>query len=166
MREEQAVALRASQLMMRKVLELGMFSRDQDNQKMGIRRGNLVVSEHSPELEFVGKSHPILSKTFDQEVQSELQKLSIEPILIEGKQEFDKYHKAIAICKLKPQEQDTIAFTKLLQAQIEKTQSEIVWQGKRGDIRYLPEKSALKSWGNAVVFEQKGEQFYLKGLEV
>lgn len=160
------MALRASQVMMRKVLELGMFSRDQDNQKVGIRHGKLFLAGHYPEWEFVSKSHPILSKTFDQEVQAELQNLSIEPVLIEGRKEFDKYHKAIAICKLKPQEQDTIAFTKLLQAQIEKTQSEIVWQGKRGDIRYLPEKSALKSWGNAVVFEQKGEQFYLKGLEV
>lgn len=160
------MALRASQVMMRKVLELGMFSRDQDNQKVGIRHGKLFLAGHYPEWEFVSKSHPILSKTFDQEVQAELQNLSIEPVLIEGRKEFAKHHKAIEIRKLKSQEQDTINITKLLQEQIEKTKQDVVWQGKRGDLIYLPEKSALKSWGNEQTFEKKGEKFYLQGLDI
>ncbi len=53
-----------------------------------------------------------------------------------------------------------------IQKQIEATMSEVVWQGKRGNLTYDPEQSTISSRNNTVGVEIKGDKLYLKGLDL
>jgi hypothetical protein len=51
-----------------------------------------------------------------------------------------------------------------LQEQIEKTKSDIVWQWKRWNIEYNPEKSTIKSWWQEVKIEEKNGKYFVNWL--
>ena len=48
-----------------------------------------------------------------------------------------------------------------LQKKIEETRSDVVWQWKRGNIEYNPEKSTIKSRWQEVKIEERSGRFYI-----
>lgn len=147
---ERELALQASQVMLRNFLEVGLFKYNTKWEIESINSGNI-----NPSIEKVNKK-----------IETELWSLSWVPQLINAQYEIQKLQKPITIKTLQNHESQTLDYAKILQKQIEQTQEDIVWQGKRGKITYLPEESALQSRGNKVEFKKEKNWFKLKDLEL
>lgn len=162
-KKERNLALQASQLMMRSFIEFGLFEYKADG---SIRKISYWALQGHTWFLIDEKANTRFTEDFNTQVQEEIAKLRKAPDLINAQTAIQNKIKSITIHKLNDHETKTIDYTDELQQRIESTQSNVVWQGKRGNISYLPEESALASRGHQVSFEQQGEKFRLKNLEI
>ena len=72
---------------------------------------------------------------------------------------------SVQIKELNQRQKETIKQTSPLQQKIEKTLPNVVWQGKRGNITYDPDKSLLKSRGQKIELKEKSGKYYLQDLD-
>ena len=72
----------------------------------------------------------------------------------------------IQIKSLSSSQEQLVRKVNPLQKKIEKTAEDIVWQDKRGNILYDPEKSLIQSWGSNIKLTEKAGKYYLKDLNL
>lgn len=80
----------------------------------------------------------------------------------------EKIQKLIKPQQIKPlteKENELVQTVPELQRKIEETKSDIVWQWKRGNIEYDPEKSTVKSWWQEIKIEEKNGKYLIKWLD-
>jgi len=74
--------------------------------------------------------------------------------------------KTFATSSLSSSQEQLVRKVNPLQKKIEKTAEDIVWQDKRGNILYDPEKSLIQSWGSNIKLTEKADKYYLKDLNL
>lgn len=144
--EEHKLALRASNLVIEKILEWWML-RHIWTAKMNITKMNL---------------NQWLFAQIDKRIQEQISSLEVVSYIDDTKISECTYE----IKTLSQHEEAVVWGLGDLQHQIETQKDTVVWQGKRWNIEYLPKSSEIKSRGHKVKFEQKADKFMLSGLSL
>lgn len=155
--KERELARQASEVIITLILEQNFLIEDKMGKIIRIA-GNGKWLHYDPSLP---KNE---QKFMEKKIQEILSQLSLPSVI--DSEKIQKLLQPQSIQELTPLETGITTQIPLLQKQIESTMSEVVWQGKRGNISYHPDTSTLSSREHAVKVEMKAEKFYLEGLDV
>ena len=101
----------------------------------------------------------------EKKISNKLKKIKISPQIDKNKI-IELSSQWQEIKNVSEEETKIIKWIPELQKQIEDTKDNIVWQDRRGDIVYNPEKSTIKSWWTEVKVKKDWDFFYLNWLSV
>ncbi len=138
--------------MMRNFLEFGLLEYKDLKEISKIHHGEL---QWRTALLINDKNQSPLFQNFNKKLEEEVEKLRKAPDLIDAQDTIASQIKPIEIHSLNDHEIKIIDYAHEFEKIIESTQSNLIWQGKRGNIKYFPEQSALASRGNQVVFKRQ-----------
>ncbi len=151
--EERDLALQASKEILTAILEQSMLKKDESWKITKINIwGNRFDSDANDWFED-NKAET------EKEIVKRLSKLNVLPVF--DKEKIQKLMKPQEIKTLKEKENKLVQEVPELQRKIEETRSDVVWQWKRGNIEYNPEKSTIKSRGQEVKIEEKNGKYYI-----
>ena len=155
--EERELALLASNQILTAILEQSMLSKDDKWKITKIHIwGHWFDSDKNDWFE------DQKSET-EKKIKERLSKLKTLPIF--DKSQIDKLMKPQTIKTLKEHEKKVVKEIPALQKKIEETRDDIVWQWKRWNLVYDPEKWTLKSRWKKVKIEEKNWKYYIENLD-
>ena len=152
--EEKQLALQASKTILTTILEQSMLSKD-ENWK--------ITNIHIWWNRFDSNTNDWFEDNkwdVEKKITEKLSQLKIMPVF--DKEKIEKLMKPQKINELKGKEHEIVREMPKLQKEIEDTKSDIVWQWKRWNIEYNPEKSTIKSRWNEVKVEERNWKYYLE----
>ena len=151
--EERDLALQASKEILTAILEQSMLKKD-ENWK--ITKINIWGNRFDSDVNDWFEDNKAET---EKEIVKRLSKLKALPVF--DKEKIQKLMKPQEIKPLKGKENKLVQEVSELQREIEETRSDVVWQWKRGNIEYNPEKSTIKSRGQEVKIEEKNGKYYI-----
>ena len=152
--EERDLALQASKEILTAILEQSMLKKDENWKITKINIwGNRFDSDANDWFED-NKAET------EKQIVKRLSKLKVLPVF--DKEKIQKLMKPQKIKQLTEKESKIVQEVPELQRKIEETKSEVVWQWKRGNIEYNPEKSTIKSRWQEVKIEEKNGKYFIK----
>ena len=155
--EERELALLASNQILTAILEQSMLSKDDKWKITKIHIwGHWFDSDKNDWFEDQ-------KSDTEKKIKERLSKLKALPIF--DKSKIDELMKPQTITTLKEHEKQVVKELPDLQKKIQETRDDIVWQWKRWDIVYDPEKWALKSWWKKVKIKEKNWKYYIENLD-
>jgi len=156
--EDRELAKRASKMILTTILEQSMLSKDSKRNITSIHIwGHWFDSDSNNWYEDdKWKTESLISKKL-----AWIKKMPLFDV-----EKIKSLQKKQEIKNLKKEEREVVVNTSKIQKLIEGTKDDIVWQWKRGNIEYNPEKSTIKSWNNEVKVEEKNWKYYLNWLNL
>ena len=152
--EERDLALQASKEILTAIVEQSMLTKDENWKITKINIwGNRFDSDANDWFED-NKAET------EKQIVKRLSKLKVLPVF--DKEKIQKLMKPQKIKQLTEKESKIVQEVPELQRKIEETKSEVVWQWKRGNIEYNPEKSTIKSRWQEVKIEEKNGKYFIK----
>ena len=151
--EERDLALQASKEILTAILEQSMLTKDWKWKITNIHIwGNWFDSNTDDWFDDnKAKTENLIVKR--------LSKLKVLPVF--DNEKIQKLLKPQKIKSLTENESKLVQQVPELQKKIEETRSDVVWQWKRGNIEYNPEKSTIKSRWQEVKIEEKNGKYYI-----
>lgn len=155
--KEKALGLQASKLVLATMLGESLLWKNNQGKIKRIKIwGNWLDSDVTSAL-----SDPA---SLSQKIKERLAKMNIVSSLDPQKVQ-NLIKSPVQIKSLTSWQKEAVKQTNPLQQKIESTLPEVVWQWKRGDVSYDPDKSLLKSRGNQITLKEKSGMFYLNKLD-
>ena len=152
--EERDLALQASKTILTTILEQSMLTKDNKWK---------ITNIHIWWNRFDSNTNDWFDDNkweTEKKITEKLSQLKIMPIF--DKEKIQKLMKPQKINELTKKENKIVQEIPEIQRKIEDTKSDIVWQWKRWNIEYNPEKSTIKSRWNEVKVEEKNWKYYLE----
>ncbi len=154
--KEQSLAKRASEAILTAILEQSFLKKAKDGKITSIAIGGHWLDTDKNSFANAQTEALIQQKLAQLQNLPDLDKNSIATLQTQQQ----------TIKPLTQHEEKLVPQVSAIQKQIEATMSEVVWQGKRGNLTYDPEQSTISSRNNTVGVEIKGDKLYLKGLDL
>lgn len=146
----------ASKIIITTILEESMLSKDKDWKITNIHIGNHWFDSDT--------NDGYEDKKYETEmiIEDKLKQIWELPEIKQS--EIDKLSKHQSIKPLKEKDEKVVKEVPELQKKIESRRDDVVWQWKRWNIEYNPEKWTLKSWWQEVKIEEKNGKYFIEGF--
>lgn len=146
----------ASKIIITTILEESMLSKDKDWKITNIHIGNHWFDSDT--------NDGYEDKKYETEMVIEDKLKQIWELPEIKQSEIEKLSKPKSIKPLKEKDKNVVKEVSELQKKIEARRDDVVWQWKRWNIEYNPEKWTLKSWWQEVKIEEKNGKYYIEGF--